>query len=301
MTHELRIGLIGLDTSHAPAFVRAINQPDHPDHVPGGRITAAVIGGSPDIRVSAERIDGFAREIRHQYRVPVVDDVSALLPQVDAVLLTSVDGRVHRSQAEPVIDAGLPLFIDKPMAASLADVRTLFDRAAERGTPLFSSSSLRFYPGLVEAIADPALGAIVGCEAYSPCPLERHHPDLMWYGIHGVEMLFTVLGPDSHSLMRLKQQDSEATIGCWSNERIGIFRGIRRGYAGYGATLYAEHAIRTVQYGGESLFGPLLQQILNFFRTGASPVSRRETEAIFAFMEAADASTAAGGSRIQLG
>ncbi|HNT65718.1 MAG TPA: Gfo/Idh/MocA family oxidoreductase [bacterium] len=299
MVEEMRIGLIGLDTSHAPAFVRAINQSDHPDHVPGGRVVAAVVGGSPDIEASAARIDGFTREIRDQMGVPLVDDIPSLIPLVDAVLLTSVDGRVHRTQAEPIIDAGLPLFVDKPMAANLNDVRALFDRAGHRGSPLFSCSSLRFYPGLVDTLADPDLGAVVGCDCYAPCPLEPHHPDLMWYGIHGVEMLFAVLGPDCRNVMRLSRTD-DIVLGYWEDGRIGGYRGLRKGFAGYGATIFGNNAIRSFQYHGDSLFHPLLQKIMAFFHSGQAPVHRQETEMMFAFMEAADISKAHDGKLVQL-
>ena len=103
------------------------------------------------------------------------------------MLLESVDGRPHLEQARPVFQAHKPVFIDKPVAGSLADAIAIFDLAQRLNTPCFSSSSLRFSPGVIAMHANPKIGDVVGCDAYGPCSLEEHHPDLFWYGVHGVE------------------------------------------------------------------------------------------------------------------
>ena len=108
---------------------------------------AAFPGGSPDLPTSIDRVPGFTEDVK-KLGVEIVDSIDALLPKVDAVLLESVDGRPHLEQARPVIKAGKPLFIDKPVAASLADAMEIFRLAEEADVPCFSSSSLRFSPGI---------------------------------------------------------------------------------------------------------------------------------------------------------
>ncbi|MHC4434036.1 MAG: Gfo/Idh/MocA family protein, partial [Planctomycetota bacterium] len=187
-----RLGMIGLDTSHVTAFTKIINssQAEH-----GCKVVAGYPGGSPDIPSSANRVAGYTEQLRDEYGVEIVDSIEELCRKVDGVLLESVDGRPHLKQAIPVIKARKPLFIDKPMAGSLADVIEIFRLAKENNVPCWSSSSLRYCPGIIELKEKNTVGRILGCDVYSPCSLEEHHPDLYWYGVHGVEMLFAVMGP----------------------------------------------------------------------------------------------------------
>src|SRR5579872_2415681 len=191
---ELRIGIIGCDTSHVPAFTETLNNPEAPGHVAGGRVVAAFKGGSPDIQSSWSRVDQFAKTLQDKYHVVFYPTIEELCGHIDAVLLESVDGRPHLEQAGPVLKAHKPLFIDKPMAGSLRDAVEIFKLAKEQGTPVFSSSSLRFATN-AQAVHHGSLGKVVYAETYGPCELEPHHPDLFWYGVHGVEALTPSWGP----------------------------------------------------------------------------------------------------------
>ena len=295
----IKIGLIGLDTSHAPAFTRILNDSTYEHHIPGGRVVAAFSGGSPDVEASITRVQRFTDQVAG-YGIKIVPTIEELVTHIDAVILTSVDGRVHLEQAKPVIAAGKAVFIDKPMAASLADVKTIFELADEAGVPCFSASSLRFFPELQQVLVDTALGRVIGCDAYSPAALEPHHPDLMWYGVHGVEILFTAMGSECISLSRTFTQGTDLVTGLWTDGRIGTFRGTRKGKGHYGATIFFEKGVRNVEPGSGNLYVPLLQEILQFFRTGESPIPQEETIAMFAFMEAADESKERDGARVQL-
>lgn len=296
---DIKIGLIGLDTSHAPAYARMLNDASYKYHQPGARIVCAYPGGSPDVEASYTRVEKFTEKVA-SYGVEIVQDIPSLLDKVDAVILTSVDGRVHLQQAKPVIAAGKPVFIDKPMAASLADVKEIFRLASEARVPCFSASSLRFFPELQNALHDKSLGKVVGCDAYSPAHLEPHHPDLMWYGVHGVEILFTALGADCRSVSRTHTNGTDVAVGTWADGRLGTFRGIRDGKGGYGATIFFEKGIRHVAPDTGTLYVHLMKEILTFFRTGQSPVSQKETIAMFEFMEAADAGKQNGGAAQKL-
>ena len=296
----LRIGLIGLDTSHAPAFVRILNGDEGRDWEPAGRIVTAYAGGSPDVEASASRIDAFVRQIHQDWQIPLAATIPDLVEQVDAVIVTSVDGRVHLEQAGPAIRAGKPVFIDKPMAASLQHVQKIFDLADAQAVPCFSSSSLRFYDGLVNLKEKPGLGQILGADVYTPCPLEPHHPDLMWYGIHGVEILFTLLGAACESVRRIPTPETDLICATWSGNRLASLRGIRSGKQNYGATVYGTDDIRSFAYQGEPLYINLLKHILQCFDSGTVPVPRQETEMMFRFMHAADLSAERNGATVSL-
>jgi predicted dehydrogenase len=298
---DIRAGIIGLDTSHAPAFAALFNDPKNPEHVPGVRVVAAFPGGSPDLPQSADRVAGFTAQLRDRFQAEIVPDIAGLLSRVDAVLLLSVDGRPHLAQARAVIAAKKPLFIDKPLAASLADGREIVRLAREAKVPLFSGSALRFAPGIVKAPKDPVLGPVLGCEAFSPCPTEPHHPDLFWYGIHGVEILYAVMGPGCQSVTRTSTPDADLVVGRWRDGRLGTFRGVRRGAQPYGALVFGEKKVVQIDpEAGGSVYRPLLQEIARFFRTGVPPVSAEETLEVLAFMEAADLSKKEGGRPVNL-
>ncbi|GAC1447916.1 MAG: Gfo/Idh/MocA family oxidoreductase [Isosphaeraceae bacterium] len=292
----LRAGIIGLDTSHVVAFTQVLNSPKF--RRAGVRVVAAYPGGSPDVSASRDRVKGFTRQLRDEFHVEIVDSIDALLEKVDVVLLESVDGRPHLKQVEPVLKARKPVFIDKPVAGSLADAVKIYQLAQRYGTPCFSSSSIRFTPAFLALKNDPKVGGVMGCEAYGSCSLEEHHPDLFWYGIHGVELLFTVMGTGCVSVSRVQTEGTEFVTGTWKGGRVGTFRGIRQGKEGYGALTFGAKEI--VYARGDGGYEPLLVELGKFFRTGKPPVEAAETLEIYAFMEAADESKRQGGAPVTL-
>ncbi len=290
-----RIGIIGLDTSHAVAFTKELNV-KKPDFAAGYRVVAAYPKGSLDIASSVKRIPGYIKDVKGM-GVEVVDSIAALLKKVDVILLETNDGRRHLEQAIPVIKAGKPLFVDKPVAASLADALTLYQMADHYKVPLFSSSSLR-YMSTAQDVAGGKIGKVLGADAYSPCTLEKTHPDFYWYGIHGVEILYTVMGTGCQELARTHTAGTDVAVGTWNDGRIGTFRGTRTGKHTYGGTAYGEKGDTVL--GPYEGYAPLLKEIIRFFETGQSPVKKEETIEIYTFMTAADESRLTGGGRVSL-
>jgi hypothetical protein len=299
-TQEIKVGIIGLDTSHVTAFTKLLNDKSDPNHVPGARIVAAFKGGSPDVESSRTRIDKFTAELKDKWGVEIVDSIEELCKKVDAVLLESVDGRPHLSQARPVFAAKKRVFIDKPFAAGYADAREIARLSGESGTPFFSSSSLRFANDLQAMKRDEKLGAMLGAFTYGPAPVEPHHPDLFWYGIHAVEMLYTLMGPGCESVTRVHADGADVVIGKWKDGRVGTMRGIRDGKQDYGAIAFGAKANLATPPSMKVDYRNLLVEIVKFFQTGAPPIPPEETLEIMAFMEAADLSKAKGGAPVAL-
>lgn len=292
----LRIGMIGLDTSHCLAFAKLLNQAEESDPVGGCRVVMVYPKGSPDIQSSVERVPSYTVEIK-KLGVEVVDDLNAMIAAVDAVLLETNDGRPHLEQVIPVLKAGKPVFIDKPIAGSLADTIAIFELAKHYKVPLFSSSSLRF-ASATQAVRNGSIGEITGCDTYSPCSLEATHPDLFWYGIHGCETLFTVMGTGCESVVRTQTANFDQVTGVWTGGRIGTFRGIRSGGGGYGGTAFGTKGVESI--GKSDGYAPLVVEIVKFFRTGVAPVSAEETTNLYAFMEAADESKRQGFAPVKI-
>lgn len=297
LTHAeevIRIGIIGLDTSHVTAFTETINNPDAKDHPAGARVVAAVKGGSPDVEKSLEHVEEYSKVLREKYGVKIYDTIEAMCAEVDAVLIEHVDGRPHLAAAKVVLAAGKPVYIDKPVGGTLADAMEIFRLAAEAKVPLFSSSSLRFAKNTQE-VRGGSIGKVLSAETTSPCPLEPHHPDLFWYGVHGCESLFTVMGTGCESVERRSTADGKIeVVGHWSGGRTGTFRES----TAYGGLAKGEKGEAPV--GSFDGYEPLVVQIVKFFHTKVPPVQAAETLELFAFMEAADESKRQGGKVITL-
>jgi len=273
-----------------------MNKPDAADDVAGCKIVAAYPKGSPDIKSSTERVPKYTEDFQ-KMGIEIVDSIPALLEKVDCVLLETNDGRPHYEQLLPVLKAGKPCFIDKPIAGTLTDAVAIFEAAKKYNVTIFSSSSLRYMP-MAQEVRAGKIGDVVGCDAFSPAHLEPTHPDLFWYGIHGVEALFTVMGTGCESVQRASTPGVDVVMGTWKGGRIGTFRGIRDGGSGYGGRAFGSKGV--VDLGGYGGYRPLVVEIVKFFKTRQPPVSEEETLEIYAFMEAADESKRQAGAPVKL-
>ena len=295
---ELKIGMIGLDTSHAPAFAKLWNDDKATGLLANQQVVAAFPGGSEDIESSISRVPQYTKDLS-ELGIKIVGSIDELLGQVDAVVITSLDGRKHLAQAEQVMRAGKPLFIDKPLAGSLSHAIAIQKLGIQHDCKWFTSSSLRFSPGIVKYRNDAALRAqIKGAIAWSPCSLEATHPDLFWYGVHGVESLYTVMGTGCQQVTRVSSPGTDVAIGLWDQGRIGEFRGLRDGAKDYGLIVFSESKI---DVGGKyEGYAPLVEEIAQLFSGGAVPVNSSESIELFAFMEAADESKRKGGVPVRI-
>jgi predicted dehydrogenase len=293
-TKELRAGIIGTDTSHVPQFTKTFQS--HPEWKI--KVVAAFKGGSPDQPISANRVEGFAKTIQ-DLGVEIVDSIDVLLTKVDVVLLESVDGRPHLAQITPVLKAGKRAFIDKPLAASLEDARRIILLGKETGTPFFTTSSARFHRDLPRLRTDAGVGKVTRVEAIyvlNPIPF---HPDLFYYGIHGVEALYTVMGTGCVSLSRKIEADADITSCKWKDGRIGVYRGIPKANPQLPMiTVTGDKG--TASTAGSDNYEGLMLAIAEFFHTGRSPVDIAQTIEIFEFMTAAQLSKERNGAEVML-
>ena len=298
----LRAGVIGLDTSHVLAFTSTLNKgakkPEDAEKIAGVKMVAAFPQGSRDIESSTKRLPEYTEKVK-ALGVEIVDSIEELVKRVDVVFLESNDGRVHLEQLKPVLAAKKPVFIDKPIAASLADTIRILDAARAAKVPLFCSSSLRFGK-TTQAVRNGSIGKVKSAETFSPAHLEPTHADLYWYGVHGCESLFAVMGTGCKSARRDTTEDGKIQVtGTWEGGRTGIFREEngkdRKSYGGKAVGEKGESAVGS--YDG---YDVLLFEIVKMFRTGAVPVSAEETLELYAFMEAADESKRRGGAEVTL-
>lgn len=294
----IRLGIVDCDTSHVVAFTQRLNHRDIAEDqwVDGAQVVAAV--PLPSL-VSPERVGPFTEQLRG-YGIDVLDRPEDLLGRIDGVLIESVDGSVHRERALPFIEAGVPVWIDKPLACSTEDARALVAAARQRGVPLFSASSLRFDLPVQEVLAQrEQAGRVIGVDAYTPASQHPRNPGFFHYAVHGVELVYALMGRGCRRVRAIHQEGVDLAIGEWDGGRLATVRGIRQGGSGLGFTAFTEKRIFPAQ-SSRYFYRELLKQIVRFFETGESPVSAEELVEVVAFQEAANASMAQGGAPVEL-
>jgi predicted dehydrogenase len=295
----IRLGVVDFDTSHVVAFTQRLN------HVGAGEDQwiegAKIVMGCPGTSImSPERVPGFTEQMK-SYGVPLVDDPTEMIGQIDGVLIESVDGSVHYDRALPFLEAGVPMFIDKPFTCSLEHAKAIAELAEKNNVPVFSSSSLRYGVEVQEVLSkQDEFGAVLGADAYSPGPVHPRNPGLFNYGIHGLETLYALMGPGCSSVWAVSTEGVDVVTGAWPDGRLGTLRATRAGAHSYGFTAFCEKKVVSTAINAGFIYRELLKRIVELFETGKSPVDIKETLEIIAFIEAAAASGEKNGERTPL-
>jgi len=295
----IRLGIVDFDTSHAVEFTKRLNHVGIADDqwVEGAKVVAGVPGTS----AIAPQVIPKNLETLKGYGVEILDDPAALFGKIDAVLIEAVDGSVHLARAMPFLERGIPTYVDKPFACSLADARTMMNLAMSKHIPMMSSSSLRYAPEIVAAAGGKGpLGAIIGATTYGPCELHPRNPGMFHYGIHAVEMLFTLMGSGCKKVSCVSEPGADVATGVWSDGRVATVRGLRAGSHDYGFTVFGEKGIKTEGVGTKYIYRELLKKIVGMFETKQVPIDPRETLEIVGFIESALKSSQSGGAMVEI-
>lgn len=296
MSNALKIGIIGLDTSHVTAFTKLLNEPDNAYHVAGGKVVVAFPGGSPDMELSISRVEGFTNTLRDELGVTIVDSVEAVAEQSDAILLESVDGRVHLEQFAKIAPYGKPVFIDKPLAVTSEDAKQIAELAKKHNIPVMSSSALRYAEGLTTVLSDAGKGAVIGIDAFGPMALIPTQPGYFWYGIHTVEMVFATLGKDCVDVTVTSNDDHDLIVGRWADGRIATMRGNRKGNNTFGAVVHREKGSQFVDVYAhpKPYYASMLEPIMAMFKGESAAIDFEDTVRLVRFIEAANESRETG-------
>ncbi|WP_331281049.1 Gfo/Idh/MocA family protein [Bacillus sp. EB01] len=292
---SLKIGMIGLDTSHAAAFTKLLNDPAHPFHVKGGKVVMACPAGSDDLELSYSRIDGIVKEVE-QYGVQMVDTFEEVAEHCDAILLESVDGRVHLEQVRKLVKFKKPIFVDKPLCLTTADALKMVELSKHYGVPIMSSSALRFAEPIRQIASIKDKGKIIGADCFGPMEMIDTQPGYFWYGIHTIEMLYAIVGRGPRDVKVVSNQHSDLIVAQWEDGIIGTARGNRKGNYTFGAVIHFEKGNEYVLIDSSSkpFYASLLEQVLLFFQTGIPAVPLDETVEVIRFIEAANESRKTG-------
>ena len=218
-----------------------------------------------------------------------------VIGQVDAVLISVDDGFDHVRRARPFVEAGLPVFVDKPLAASLAELRT-FVEWERAGARILSSSGLHYAPELETLRADlPRLGELRWISGFACKTWER-------YGIHLLDPIYQILGPGFESV-RLESQPGFDVAHL--RHRKGVQVTIPVAYDGGGSFGSVQVCGTRDQYAFRfkdtyTAFRRQIVSFIDFVRTGASPYPFSETVELMALVTAGCISRAEGSRRVEL-
>ena len=310
----VRVGVLGLDNYQAVAYAQLFNDPKAAGDLAGVRVVAAFAApASADIPESVDSLPKWKPEIV-KFDVKLVSSIDELIRSCDAVMIMSVDGRKHLEQATPILKAGKRLYIGRPLAASMADAVAIMRVAEETKTPCWSSSQHRFSPGFIGMRNHPEVGKVLGCDVYGGCPTEPHHAELYWHAVHGIDTLYTIMGPGCETVRCTSTPFVESITGVWADGRVATFRGIKKGALKYSATVFGDKGVSVAGVYGHGVpvkgivptndkymgYEGVAIEMAKFFKGGATPVPAAETLELFAFMEAAHESKRQNGASVRV-
>lgn len=261
-----RLGIVDLDSSHCVEFSRRINHAglDRDQFVEGACIVAACSTGS---LMSPERIPGHLAELQ-AIGIPIVERPEDLLGHIDAVLILSLCGTAHVSRVKPFLEAGIPAFVDKPFACSLADAVEMARLSEQHNTLLMSASAIRFADEVqsIERLK-PTLGEVRGAVTFGPAKRSSSNPGLFHYGIHAVEMLLQLMGHGCESVRTTFSDGAEVVTGQWPDGRIGTVRGNRQGSTAYGYVAFCDQGVMPQLVSTQNSYRNLLRAFIGSLDT----------------------------------
>lgn len=167
------IGLVGLDTSHAEQFAELLRNRN--DTNVGG------VWDSGDVRD-----DRFVERFCEEYQTPLYDEPTGMIDTIDAVMVLTVDWDRHRPISERYLEAGVPTFIDKPIAGTVIDIESMRRVVRREGTPLFGGSAVPYHPSLETMRADRDVHDLFSAGFNGP----------FYYGVHLTDTVRRICGSD---------------------------------------------------------------------------------------------------------
>lgn len=293
-THIIKVGVVGLD-GHGPVFTGVVNGPS--SQMKDMRVVAAMPVAS--VMISKEQLDENIAKTE-KFGVKIIEDPEEMAAKVDGILISHDDGSKHYNLVKLFVDKGKPLFVDKPLEASMRKARQLVELCRTHKCPVFSASSLRFSLEMQKILADQTGGRILSSMTYSPYAVKPTMPGWFYYGIHAVEPLYQLMGVGCQEVRCFSSEQGPVAVGIWEGKRLGIARAISTGYHGYGFTVWRKKVTETEIVNADFIYSELLKNIKKFFETGIAPVTPEESVEVIAFIEAANESMANGGKPIQI-
>lgn len=279
MSQLIRVGMLGIENSHSVAYTRLWQGDAAPqERVEGARVVACLYQGRTD--QDAEDEKKFLRQLQEMGVEKVVARPEQMLGEVDAVAVVSRAGNEHLALAEPFLKAGLPTFVDKPLATDLAVARRIVALAQEHGAPLFSASAIRYAPQVTEFQSRrDEVGAVRTGSVWSPASR-----DLGFYGIHAIELMSALWGPGAQWVSAFHSDDKHLAWVGYDSGAVFAVHLVRYGSPGFGFTYLGEKKSGAVQV--SSTYLPIARIMTQMFRDRQMPLNLEVCLESIAILEA---------------
>lgn len=269
----MRIGIIGIDSSHSAIVAKAVNLDGR---YKGVEITC-VCGDS------AAETEAFANTCNVS---SIIDNPSHVIGSIDAVMIMHRHPERHYQAAIPFIKAGVPVFIDKPMTTSTTEARSILNLAKRHRTPIASFSVLPLQPGFATLKSRlSSSDRIISADIFGPCDINDQSGGVFYYGIHSVALALKLLGYDITHIDLLKQEHDVATLFASGGQtvRIHLINDWTQPFTVMIKT--ATQTLHQVIALGPDYFLPGLDQIIHMFKTGREPEEHKHIAEMISVLE----------------
>ncbi|MGN0479005.1 MAG: Gfo/Idh/MocA family protein [Hominenteromicrobium sp.] len=264
----IRIGIIGTENSHAMAFSKIINLPDPVSGVPAypDAKVVGVYGPDPDS----------ARQVAEAAKVDfIAEDPADFFGRVDAMIITSRRGSVHAEYARPFIEAGMPVFLDKPITVDYAQAQALIALAKEKNSLLCGGSGCKLAYDvctLRDYVQDSrARGNFISGVINFPAYPDSEYDGFFFYASHLTEMALTVFGYDPVSVIAAERNQTVTAILRYPDFDVTLQ--FTPHAAAYSCTVYTEARNYTREIDISRIYNHEVAEFMRMIRTGTPPQS----------------------------
>lgn len=288
---SVNIGMIGTDSSHTVAFTRILNNQAHPFHVAGGKITRVVRYWSDDFALSCSREERFSTQLSNDFQLPFAE-LSQIGEHCDAFMLEAADGRKHLELFKQLIAWSKPIFIDKPLAIGYEAASEIIQLAKRHNIPIMSSSALRYSHVLQEQLSSIDKQQIKKVTVKCPLIIEPTQSRYYWYGIHGVEMLYSILGSGCTDIHAAITEYADILTGIWGDGTIGELICVHDTAQPFEVIVHTEEDEILISLSDEAhqipYYASMLEEVISFFTHKTSPIAYDEMLEVIWFIDKAE-------------
>ena len=258
-----RIGIIGTENSHALHFAKSFNLPDPQT---GERLY-------PDMKVVG--VYGPDQETAEKVKAEAGADFIADSPEdffgkVDAMMITSRKGSKHLEYALPFLEAGMPVFVDKPLTSNVEEAQQLIATAEKNGSLITGGSGCKYAwdVEILKSRADKlkATDELLSASINFAADTQSEYDGFFFYAPHLTEMALTIFGEDIQGLQAFESAGGVLTVLRYPAYDVSLH--YTRNSSVSSATLYGKTFNVQREIDISMIYGLEVEKFAEILRTG---------------------------------
>jgi len=264
-----RIGILGSDNSHALAFAKLCNIPDENGIYNYDDVRITAIYGHDD---APEHTAEVAKEGKIEFIAKTPEE---FIGKVDAVMVVNRRGSLHVPQILPFVEAGYPVWMDKPVASSTEDIEKLRIACEKNNTLITGGSTIKYNHDIISMrnrIESDFFGDVMGGNMNFPGDLSSEYEGLWFYGSHLVEMMLSVFGYDVKGILASKVADGNISVIA-KYEKFQVTLNYLANVWGYNITVYGTKNVLTIPMDISTIYKLGFEKFVEMLRTKRMPLS----------------------------